>query len=67
MSVVDVWAGGIRMQDMDNVSQLPTFLKELIIQGIAQNTNGSVVLETVTVSGITVLSLIRFCSMIILI
>jgi Ca2+-transporting ATPase len=46
MSVVDVWAGGIRMQDMDDVSQLPTFLKELIIEGIAQNTNGSVVFET---------------------
>ncbi|EFH57152.1 predicted protein [Arabidopsis lyrata subsp. lyrata] len=46
MSVVDVWAGGIRMQDMDTVSQLPTLLKELIIEGIAQNTNGSVVFET---------------------
>ncbi|XP_020871438.1 calcium-transporting ATPase 8, plasma membrane-type [Arabidopsis lyrata subsp. lyrata] len=46
MSVVDVWAGEIRMQDMDNGSQLPTLLKELIIEGIAQNTNGSVVLET---------------------
>ncbi|KAG7537704.1 P-type ATPase subfamily IIB [Arabidopsis suecica] len=46
MSVVDVWAGGIRMQDMDTVSQLPTTLKELIIEGIAQNTNGSVVFET---------------------
>ncbi|XP_020868451.1 calcium-transporting ATPase 8, plasma membrane-type isoform X1 [Arabidopsis lyrata subsp. lyrata] len=46
MSVVDVWAGGMRMQDMDNVSQLPPFLKELIIEGIAQNTNGSVVFET---------------------
>ncbi|XP_019087637.1 PREDICTED: calcium-transporting ATPase 8, plasma membrane-type-like [Camelina sativa] len=46
MSVVDVWAGGRRMQDMDHVSQFPTFLKELIIEGIAQNTNGSVVFET---------------------
>ncbi|ESQ43209.1 hypothetical protein EUTSA_v10012578mg [Eutrema salsugineum] len=53
MSVVDVWAGGIRMQDrnddsydMDNVSQLPSILKELIVEGIAHNTNGSVVFET---------------------
>ncbi|KAL0710321.1 hypothetical protein Bca4012_017299 [Brassica carinata] len=42
MSVVDVWAGGIRMP----VSQRPSILKELIIEGIAQNTNGSVVFET---------------------
>lgn len=61
MSVVDVWAGEIRMQDMDNGSQLPTLLKELIIEGIAQNTNGSVVLETVNVSWITVLD---FCIMV---
>ncbi|KAL0673563.1 hypothetical protein Bca4012_001544 [Brassica carinata] len=46
MSVVDVWAGGIRMQDMGDVSQLPSILKELIIEGIARNTNGSVVFET---------------------
>ncbi|CAA7057557.1 unnamed protein product [Microthlaspi erraticum] len=46
MSVVDVCAGGIRMQDMDDVSQLPPLLKELLIEGIAQNTNGSVVFET---------------------
>ncbi|XP_010445455.1 PREDICTED: calcium-transporting ATPase 8, plasma membrane-type-like isoform X2 [Camelina sativa] len=46
MSVVDVWAGGRRVQDMANVSQLPTSLKGLIIEGIAQNTNGSVVSET---------------------
>ncbi|EFH42208.1 hypothetical protein ARALYDRAFT_918364 [Arabidopsis lyrata subsp. lyrata] len=46
MSVVDVRAGEIRMQDMDGGSQLPTLLNELIIEGIAQNTNGSVVLET---------------------
>ncbi|KAG2333038.1 hypothetical protein Bca52824_004218 [Brassica carinata] len=46
MSVVDVWAGGIRMQDMDDVSQFPSIPKELIIEGIAQNTNGSVVFET---------------------
>uniref|UniRef100_A0A1J3C8V7 Calcium-transporting ATPase 8, plasma membrane-type n=1 Tax=Noccaea caerulescens TaxID=107243 RepID=A0A1J3C8V7_NOCCA len=46
MSVVDVCAGGIRMQDIDNVLQLPPLLKELLIEGIAQNTNGSVVFET---------------------
>ncbi|CAH8335287.1 unnamed protein product [Eruca vesicaria subsp. sativa] len=46
MSVVDVWAGGIRMQDMDGVSQFPSIPTELIIEGIAQNTNGSVVFET---------------------
>ncbi|KAF3549975.1 hypothetical protein DY000_02001448 [Brassica cretica] len=46
MSVVDAWAGGIRMQDMGDVSQLPSILKELIIEGIARNTNGSVVFET---------------------
>ncbi|KAL0843910.1 hypothetical protein Bca101_017156 [Brassica carinata] len=46
MLVVDVWAGGIRMQDMDNVSHFPSIPTELIIQGIAQNTNGSVVFET---------------------
>ncbi|CAH8335270.1 unnamed protein product [Eruca vesicaria subsp. sativa] len=46
MSVVDVWAGGIRAEDMDNVSQLPSILKEKIIEGIARNTNGSVVSET---------------------
>jgi high-affinity K+ transport system ATPase subunit B len=67
MSVVDVWAGGIRMQDMDDVSQLPTFLKELIIEGIAQNTNGSVVFETVIVSWITLLTWLDSCSLIVLI
>ncbi|CAH8358987.1 unnamed protein product [Eruca vesicaria subsp. sativa] len=46
MSVVDVWAGGIRAEDMDNVSQLSSILKEIIIEGIARNTNGSVVSET---------------------
>lgn len=48
--MVDVWAGGIRMQDMGDVSQLPSILKELIIEGIARNTNGSVVFETVILS-----------------
>lgn len=67
MMVVDVWAGETRMQDMDNVSLLPTFLKELIIEGIAQNTNGSVVFETVIVSWITLSTLLYSCSMIILI
>lgn len=56
MSVVDVRAGEMRMLDMDNGAQLPTLLKELITEGIAQNTNGSVVLETVNVSWITMLS-----------
>ncbi|KAF8116805.1 hypothetical protein N665_0014s0067 [Sinapis alba] len=46
MSVVDVWAGGIRTEDVEDVSQLPSILKEIIIEGIAQNTNGSVVFET---------------------
>ncbi|KAL0843914.1 hypothetical protein Bca101_017160 [Brassica carinata] len=46
MSVVDVWAGGIRMQDMNDVSQFPLIPTELIIEGIAQNTNGSVAFET---------------------
>ncbi|KAJ4907543.1 hypothetical protein Rs2_11201 [Raphanus sativus] len=46
MSVVDVWAGGIRMQDMDDVSHFPSIPTELIIEGVAQNTNGSVVFET---------------------
>lgn len=43
MSVVDVWAGGIRMDNESQFSSIPT---ELIIEGIAQNTNGSVVFET---------------------
>ncbi|KAG2333040.1 hypothetical protein Bca52824_004220 [Brassica carinata] len=46
MSVVDIWAGGIRTQDVDDASHYPSIPTELIIQGIAQNTNGSVVFET---------------------
>ncbi|XP_048608315.1 calcium-transporting ATPase 8, plasma membrane-type-like [Brassica napus] len=46
MSVVDVWAGGIRVQHVEDVSHFPSIPTKLIIEGIAQNTNGSVVFET---------------------
>ncbi|KAL0673565.1 hypothetical protein Bca4012_001546 [Brassica carinata] len=45
MSVVDVWAGGIRVQHVEDVSHFPSIPTKLIIEGIAQNTNGSVVFE----------------------
>ena len=48
--MVDVWAGGIRVQHVEDVSHFPSIPTKLIIEGIAQNTNGSVVFETVIVS-----------------
>ncbi|PKI52626.1 hypothetical protein CRG98_026966 [Punica granatum] len=42
MTVVEAYAGGKKIHPLDSASHLPSTLVSLLIQGIAQNTNGSV-------------------------
>ena len=42
MTVVEAYAGGKKMESPDNKSELSEMLSSLLIEGIAQNTNGGV-------------------------
>lgn len=48
MTIVEAYAGGKKLDEPDNKSQLSPKLSSLLIEGIAQNTSGSVFVSEVS-------------------
>lgn len=48
MTVVEAYVGGKKMDPPESKAQLSTMLSSLLIEGIAQNTNGSVYVPPVS-------------------
>lgn len=49
MAVVEAYLGGTKLDPFDNVSMMCTSVTSLLIEGIAQNTNGAVFLPEVII------------------
>lgn len=52
MTVVEAYVGGKKTESPDNGSVLPPKVKSLLIEGIAQNTTGSVFVPEVSQSNV---------------
>ena len=50
MTVVEVYAGGKKIDPADNKSEMSPMLSSLLIEGVAQNANGGVYVPEVIIN-----------------